>query len=487
MGNTPTEIFEEYKRSLEYKSTLFKRGMYEQNRMNERFFSGDQWYGTSSTPHRPLVRHNIIKRIGDYKMGMISEIKGEMTFSAEGVNNTEITKNKVKTLKKELAEEKRNTLDDIDAKSRSGLISDMLTSYYKTSAYRLCLEEKLTALLKKSFITGTGILYMYWENGVSNLGDIECEVLNCEDVCFADNTLNDVQKQPFIIIATQKDTVAVKRLAKLYGANKFQLENIKEDYTSSSKTTVLTKFFKEMNGEKTTVKAVTVCEGCVIRSEFDTGLTRYPINVFAWEEKDGCAYGESEINHIIPNQIAINRMITASVWSAMSMGMPIMTVNGDTVVGDITNDPGQIIKVYGSNEDVKGAINFVTPPDFSSNFERNIETLINNTIESCSAAGVLYSLLPSNNSAAVSMAQNTVDISLKSLKNRYKNFLCSVALGWLDFCISKYGKRNICIEDNFGRWYFPFDAEECKNKKFTAYITDKKEIKEKTDDSKNNI
>ena len=55
--------------------------------------------------------------------------------------------------------------------------------------------------------------------------------------------------------------------------------------------------------------------------------------------------------------------------------MPIMTVNGDTVSGEITNDPGQIIKVYGTNEDVAGAVHFVTPPDFSQNFRTNIESL----------------------------------------------------------------------------------------------------------------
>ena len=40
-------------------------------------------------------------------------------------------------------------------------------------------------------------------------------------------------------------------------------------------------------------------------------------------------------------------MITSGVWSAMSTGMPTLVVNGDIVDGEITNDPGQIIKVYG--------------------------------------------------------------------------------------------------------------------------------------------
>lgn len=486
MGNTPTEIFKEYNDSMEYKGTLGTRGMTEQNRMNERFFCGDQWYGTSSSSHRPLVRHNIIKRIGDYKMGMISEIEGEINFFAEGVNSTSVTKAKVEQIKKNFADEKITDINDIDTKSKSALITDMLSAYYKMSALRTGLEEKLTAVLKKSFITGTGVLYTYWQSDETDNGDTECEVLNCEDVCFGDNTVSEVEKQPYIIVATKKATDLLRKEAAAFGVSRLQIENIKEDYAGSGKTTLLTKFYKEVVNGRVTVKAISVCEGCVIRPCFDTGLTRYPINVFLWEEKEGCAYGESEINHIIPNQIAINRMITASVWSAMSMGMPIMTVNGDTVSGEITNDPGQIIKVYGSNEDVKGAVNFVTPPDFSQNFERNIESLINNTIESCSAAGVLYSLLPSNNSAAVDMTRDAINISLKSLKKRYSSFLCSVALVWLDFCVSKYGKRSICVEDGFGRWYFPFDANECKKLKFSAEISPVKSEVNKND-SKNDI
>lgn len=487
MDNTPIEIFKAYKASMEYKASLGNRGMFEQNRINERFFCGDQWYGASSAAERPLVRHNIIKRIGDYKMGMLAKDSVDISFIAEGINNTPTTKKETEKLKKEIAEQKRTDLALLSEKSKTRLISEALSEYYKVSSSRLCLEEKLNSLLKKSFITGTGILYTFWQaDNEESDGDIQCEVLNCEDVCFADNTHSDIQNQPFIIVATKKSTESVRRQAASYGATAASIESIAEDYNGCGKTTVLTKFFKEKGENGVTVKALCVTEKCVVRPEFDTGLRLYPLNLFAWEEKDGCAFGESEITHIIPNQIAINRMITASVWAAMSMGMPIMTVNGDTVSGDITNDPGQIIKVYGSNEDVAGAVHFVTPPDFSQNFERNIESLINNTIEASSASGVLYTLFNSNNSAAVDAARSAVDISLNSLKNRYKNFLCGVALVWLDFCISKYAKRDICIEDKNGRWYFPFDAKSCCKLKFAAKIN-MENNKEDKDDSETDI
>ena len=57
-------IFSEYEQGNNYKSSVGKLGIFEQTKMNERFFVGDQWYGAQCGNERPLVRQNIIKRIG---------------------------------------------------------------------------------------------------------------------------------------------------------------------------------------------------------------------------------------------------------------------------------------------------------------------------------------------------------------------------------------------------------------------------------------
>ena len=54
---TPAQIFEEYRQGVRFKNALGKRGLYEQNRINERFYAGDQWYGARCSEDRPLVRH----------------------------------------------------------------------------------------------------------------------------------------------------------------------------------------------------------------------------------------------------------------------------------------------------------------------------------------------------------------------------------------------------------------------------------------------
>ena len=68
------------------------------------------------------------------------------------------------------------------------------------------------------------------------------------------------------------------------------------------------------------------------------GIRLYPFASF-YGTPEKLRYGESEITYLIPNQIAINRMMTASVWAVMMMGMPMLVVNSDVVDGSLTNDP----------------------------------------------------------------------------------------------------------------------------------------------------
>ena len=42
--NLPDSLFREYRAGLRYKNALGGRGMAEQNRINGRFYIGDQWH-----------------------------------------------------------------------------------------------------------------------------------------------------------------------------------------------------------------------------------------------------------------------------------------------------------------------------------------------------------------------------------------------------------------------------------------------------------
>ncbi len=477
--NTPKEIFKEYETSRNFKLSLGEKGLYSQNEINRRFYMGDQWYGANVGSDRPLVRHNIVRRIGEYKMGELISDKTRIRFTAEGISYLNKENEDSLALKSQVASGKYTFKENADD-NEIRLLSQALSDYLDITNQKLHFGSKTADILRNSFVSGTGVLYTYWDNDAENeKGDIACEVLPVENVYFADYSEEDTEKQPYIILVTHCDTQTLKHTAAMWGG---EPEKIKSDSYSDTKTTVFTKLYKHYKENACNVMAVCVTETAVVRPAYNTHLSRYPINIFQWEKRDGCILGESEVTHLLPNQIAINRMLTAHVWASMSMGMPIMTVNGDTVAGEITNDPGQIIKIYGTNEDVAGAIRFVSPPDFSTNFSTGISDLITNTLESSGAGMTTLGKINYNNTAAIQSLSQVAGVSMASLVLRYRTFLEEIALLWLDFWKVKYGKRSILIEDENGQWYFPFDSSRYLNVHFHA-----KAIKEETNESQSTL
>ena len=479
MNNNPEKIFEEYKRGINFKSNLGTRGLYEQNRINERFFAGDQWYGAKCGNDRPLVRHNLIKRIGDYKMSLLLSAPTSVCFSAEGVPNTIGLADKTKNNRRILSGGEGAPIDFKNSDEEISLVMSALNDYYRVTAERVKFNSVSEQTLRNAYIGGTGIIYTYWDADIKTglyaddkrtvqiKGDIVCESLNIEDVYFGDPKCEDVQSQPYIIIATKLRVDEARRQAVRNGVSRDNILLITSDTDDddpNGKVTVLTKLYKvwdEQGNSRIMAKRVTA--NAVIRDEWDIGIRMYPIAKFCWERRRDCAYGDSEITYLIPNQIAVNRMITSNVWSTMMGGMPIMVVNGDLVDGDISNDPGQIIKVFGSNEDVAGAIKYVSQHDLGNNYLSVIEPLIDNTLSQSGASAAALGDVEPNNASAINSLRNAANMPLKMLQNRYFEFLEETARIWSEFWIMQYGNRKIKIQDENGVWYMPFNANRYKD------------------------
>ncbi len=468
----PKEIFSEYEKGVQQKASMGRHGLYEQNKINERFFIGDQWHGAKCGNDRPLVRYNIIKRIGDYKMSQILSSPIAVNFSAEGIPKDENAKSLSSgDFKKGL------TLN-----SEVNYLATAFSKYFEATRERLHFEETEEKLLRNAFISGTGVLYTYWDQAAKTglfaddkrtseiIGDIACEVLSIDDLYFGDEYIEDIQSQPFVIIASTLPLNAVLKEARISGADIAKLREI-ESSADSGNILVLTKLFKEYKADKSyTIKCVKVCENAVIKPEFDTGLRLYPLSIFKWERRNNSPFGESEITYLIPNQIAINRMITANVWSAMTTGMPIMLVNGDTITQKITNEPGQIIKVYGSNEDVTGAVKYVAPPVFNQEYDASIKALIENTLTQSGANEVALGDQRADNYSALRTMREASLMPLKLIKNRFYAFVEDTARIWADFWVAKYGKRRLKIYDGLNYSYLPFDLSRYKDLIFCTRV-----------------
>lgn len=487
--NEPQSIMTEFKNAVNYKNQLGSRGLYQQNKINERFMVGDQWHGAKCGADRPLVRHNVIKRIGDYKMAVVGSHPLTVNYSADGVPNTLELKDKVQRVRDDFSKGiVPMTFDDgIATTEEINIVMSAMSDYYRVTSERVKMDDLKEQVLRDAYTTGTGVLYTYWDDKVKTglyadegrktaiTGDIMCETLDVEDVYFGDPTIADVQRQPYIILAQRKPIEEIKRIMRAHGQSK-NIEDIKPDNKTdyqagqygeteqmgTERATLLTKLYKEWdkNGNDYRVKAVMVCEGVTVRPEWDIGIRLYPLAVFRWERRKSCAYGESEITYLIPNQIAINRMITASVWAVMMMGMPIMLVNGDIVHQPITNEPGQIVKVNGSINDIQGAVRFLNPPNFSPNFDNNIASLISNTLTQSGANDSALGDVNPENTSAIIAVREAATMPMQTVQNRFYSFMEDVARIWAEFWVRQYGKRHLKIEENDGSiWYMPFDGE----------------------------
>lgn len=454
----PKQIFEEYQQGNDYKNSIGDRGIYEQSKMNERFFVGDQWHGVQAGNSRPLVRRNVIKRIGEYKISAVCASPVTVNYSAEGLfADNEITQ-KMKNL----------------------------NSCFLTTKERLGLDTLLADAVREAYISGTSFIYSYWDENVETglfadsqkkskiRGDINAQILNVVNVVLGEPNNPDIQSQPYIIVAQRMTKAEAMRQAEqneklIFGDAQVNAGDRGErEPENSERVTVLTKFFKEYVNGKCSVKAVRVTENAVIKPVWDTKLSLYPIASFVWTKRNSCAYGDSEITYLIPNQIAINRALSAAVWSTMITGMPKVVVNRDLVSDGVNNDPGQIINLNaGEDYDVNKAIAYVEPPQFASQLESVVNDIAEKTlIDSGANDAALGDVRPDNTSAIIA-AREAAMLPMQVYKNRFYAFIEEIARIWADFWVKMYGSRPLKIGQNS---YADFDGEFYKNLVINARV-----------------
>lgn len=483
----PKSVFREYTQGSNYKAGIGTKGIFEQSKINERFYIGDQWYGARCGNDRPLVRRNIVKRIADYKLSSIAAAPIAVNYSAEGVAANTVAEQEYKQQYDAVVSGQADFTGETNELEIS-MIMDFLTSYGNSTIERLRFQSLSTEALKNAYISGTGILYTYWNELVNTglyaddakttaiNGDIACEVLDIENVVFGDPNSADVQSQPYIIISQRRDFEDVRREAKRNRIAAEIIDSIKpdgvgnqyvsagtrgeEEPTDSRRVTVYTKFYKEWddNGETYKVMCLKCTENALVRRPFNTGVSLYPLSVMRWDSRRSCAYGDSEITYLVPNQIAINRALSAQVWSLMLNGMPAMIVNGDIVTVDVTNDPGQIIKVYGGAEEVASAIRYVNPPSFAGQMITSVNDLAANTLSDSGANDAALGNIRPDNAAAIIQMREAALQPMQLKQNLYYAFIEDTMRIWAEFWLKLYGDRKLKIDTPKGVAYVPFHA-----------------------------
>lgn len=495
----PKAVFAEYEQGNTYKASVGALGIFEQAKRNERFFVGDQWYGAQCGNDRPLVRRNVIKRIGEYKMSIVGAAPVAVNYTAEGVPNTKEIKKQGEDMQALMMQgEWKAPMANPDPVEIS-VITDALSGYQKICAERVKFNLKNEEMLRNAYISGTGIAYTYWDDDINTglyadegrttkiKGDIAFEILDVENVVFGDPNNDDVQSQPYILISQRLDVEAVRREARRNnlsyeaiipdGATQYNSGDRGEsEPTDSRRVTVITKLYKEWSEDDATYKimAVKVTEKATVRKAWDIGLTLYPIAKFCWERRRSCAYGDSEITYLIPNQIAINRLQTAAVHSGITNGMPIMLVDNDRIDSStkISNNPGQMLRVNRASEGdrLTDAIGYVNPPVWGQQYVNIVGDMANNTLADSGANDAALGNIRPDNAAAIIQAREATLQPMQLFQNRFYGYIEDVARIWADLWLNKYGTRMLKIETRDGTQYIPFNGERYKELVLTARV-----------------
>lgn len=495
----PKAVFAEYEQGNTYKASVGELGIFEQTKRNERFYVGNQWHGAQCGNNRPLVRQNVIKRIGEYKLSAIGAAPVTVVYSAEGVPNTKKIKKDAVQLQEQMINGEWSANSDTPDSIEVSVITDALSNYHKITAERTKFNLMNEEMLRNAYVSGTGIAYTYWDSDVDTglfadegrttkiKGDINYEILDVENVVFGDPNNRDVQTQPFIIVSQRLDVEDVRREARRNGlpdedimpdgATQYNSgERGESEPTESRRVTVVTKLYKEWdkNDAEYKIMAVKVTEKATVRKPWNLGLTMYPIAVFSFERRNSCIYGDSEVTYLIPNQIAINRLQTSSVNAGILNGMPIMLVDRDRIDSEtkITNEPGQVYRVSkaGENDRLSDAIGYVDPPSWGSQYVNVVDNMINTTLTNAGANDAALGNIRPDNAAAIIQAREASLQPMQLHQNRFYAFIEETARIWADFWLHKYGNRPLKVETREGTEYIPFNSERYKSLVLTAKV-----------------
>ena len=447
MDEQTTKDWQLYKDGIDYKSSL---NLFATTNRNERFYAGHHWDGVD-TGGLPQVRLNVTKRIVNWKVSQIMSDMLTMQFSAENSANYDpANPDKIAMLQE---------------------VARLLTDYAKTVDENLKQSTLDEQALFDAALSGDGIIYYPWdetinagknEYGATVMGDITAEIIDNINY-FPGNTSdprpNDKRGpvQPYIILSFRKLVKDIREEAKRNKVSQEEIDKITGDsdtqYRAGDRAkkepnkdneggfcTVLLKMWKD----KGTIWARRSTQSAIVRKDWDTGLHRYPVASMQWTPRKNSCHGEAEATELIPNNIAINKLMATMILWTMINAYP-KPVYDSTRIPSWSNDITKAIPVDG---DITGAAMYLQPQGLPASVQNLFEMLVQTTKDMAGAnETALGDDSVTKTAAGIIALQKASTLPLSTNKRRFAQLKEDIGLIWLDFWLTKYSvPRMLTIE-----------------------------------------
>ena len=317
------------------------------------------------------------------------------------------------------------------------------------------MDFKVRKLTKDASINDEGILYVYWDEESKMPVN---EIVKKNDIYYGNENDDDIESQPYILIRRRMAVSNAVAYALAAGMSEEDTYFIVGDNDTSEESgdaakeeldnmvTIVFKFFKKDG----TVHFSSATRWIEIVKEQDTGLTRYPIAHFNWEEREGSARGEGEVRCLIPNQIEVNKTEVRRVLTVKHQAYPQKVVDTDKVANpSALNKVGAVIKTKGNTvEDVKKVVGTIAPAQMSPDVKELQQDLINITRELAGAGEVATGQVNPEDASgrAILAVQQASQSPVTEQKTGFKRFLENGAKIWLEYIIV-YSPDGIQLQD----------------------------------------
>lgn len=428
---TLEEILKRYDKGYGFNQAI---GLYDQVKVNEDFFIGNQWVGVESNG-LPTPTYNMFKRVINFQVSTITS--DNMAIQVTGMPST------------------------------SGYTARQLERFCEVINHQIAAimeRNKIVAknreFLRNAAVTGDGCMHFYFdpsvENGQPVKGEIKAEVLDNLRVMFGNPNCRDVQRQPFIIIARRELVEDVKwkiddlkEMGKEDGetytkvsdpediqpdSEKFQNEY--DSYTDD-KVTVLTYYFK--NRETGTIWCMETTEKQIIREAYDTELTLYPLIWINWDYIRDCYHGQAMVTGLLSNQKFINKMFAMVGISQITMAFP-KYIYDRTRIRNWSGDVGVAIGVNGNVADVAKVIEGAP---VSPQIAQFIELAFDKTHSLLGASDVAMGDSRPDNTSAIIALQRAANTPMELTKQQDYQAMEDAARIWIDMMAVYYGTRMV--------------------------------------------
>ena len=437
------EEWKQYEAGLAYNNALLlgDKSYYEMIDCNLAFASGDQWRNVKadgiSKPMIPVIQKARQHTIANLTSTNISATINPMEYNSD---------------------ESQMTQQMVEAVNATKVANAEIRNIFDDMKYEFLVREGLG----DAFDMGDMCLHIYWDDeaetlkGYSNKGKICGELVDAPNVMFGNANNNNPQKQPYILLVGRELASTLQAEALKY-KNKIEVEEdsdvqyqasdnakIEMDVDKYGKALYVIKYYKE----KGKVKATKFVKNAYIYKAEDTSYTKYPVAWMNYKKQKNQYHGRAEVTGMIPNQIAINKLLAMVIYSVMNNAFPTLFYNADRMAQP-TNEIGKAVGVRGLNpgESVSNLYAYGQVNQPAAIIVEIINMIVNFTKDMMGINDAATGNVTPDNTSAIALAEKLSSTPLQNVQANLYEFTEQVVDIILDIIGSKYGIRPIKIKE----------------------------------------